>query len=326
MSNRSNSFEISELSSHQRENKSAFSSFTSKFIEGITKAHLLAVILFSFCGALISTTAVFVTYGKDWFSHQSEIKAIKVKLESGLDSIDKSWKNKIKNTEEILTNKIDGIDKKLNDQISINIEENGRLTSTIDMLHNNQFSVTESSFELITDLAYCLSSNTKCTVEENKIFSLKKIIYRIQLYELTEEKHELLKAALIDKKFNEKGIHVGPILKLDPQAKKTEEKIPFVSEKFLIVSHLLDEAVTCDLIRLLSERTMRDVNITHVAHAHEVKINNTETTEPIYLSKDMIVIGFPYDRIEVPNNMKFKSPNQLKKTCDADFQDIHRAI
>lgn len=94
----------------------------------------------------------------------------------------------------------------------------------------------------------------------------------------------------------------------------------------MIVSHLLDEAVTCDLIRLLSERTMRDVNITHVAHAHEVKINHTETTEPIYLSKDMIVIGFPYDRIEVPNNMKFKSPNQLKKTCDADFQDIHRAI
>ena len=177
MSDRSNSFESSELSSHQRENKSAFSSFTSftsKFIEGITKAHLLAVILFSFCGALISTTAVLVMYGKDWFSHQSEIKAIKVKLESGLDSIDKSWKNKIKNTEEILTNKIDGIDKKLNDQISMNIEENGRLTSTIDMLHNNQFSVTESSFELITDLAYCLSSNTKCTVEENKIFSLAK--------------------------------------------------------------------------------------------------------------------------------------------------------
>lgn len=235
MSDRSNSFESSELSSHQRENKSAFSSFTSftsKFIEGITKAHLLAVILFSFCGALISTTAVLVMYGKDWFSHQSEIKAIKVKLESGLDSIDKSWKNKIKNTEEILTNKIDGIDKKLNDQISMNIEENGRLTSTIDMLHNNQFSVTESSFELITDLAYCLSSNTKCTVGENKIFSLKKIIYRIQLYELTEEKHELLKAALIDKKFNEKGIHVGPILKLDPQAKKLKKKSPLFLKSF----------------------------------------------------------------------------------------------
>ena len=306
MSDSSNSVESPELSSQQRENKSVFSSI-SKSIEGINKAHLLAVILFSFCGALISTTAVLVTYGKDWFSHQSEIKAIKVKLEIGLDSIDKSWNDKIKDTEKILSNQIKGIDKKLNDQISINIEENGRLSSTIDMLHNNQFSVTESSFELITDLAYCLSLKTECTVEENKILSLKKIVYRIQIYELTEKKHELLKVALIDKKFNQKGIHVVPIIKVDSQAKKTEEKIPYVSDKFLIVSHLLDEAVTCDLIRLLSEREMRDVNITHVAHAHEAKINHTETTEPIILNKNKIVIGFPYDRIKVPNNKKFKS-------------------
>lgn len=276
MSDSSNQAEGSELSSKQHKTKDTFSAFIFKSIEGINKAHLLVVIFFSFCGALISTTAVLVTYGKDWFSHQSEIKAIKEELQSGLDSIDKSWKNKVKDTEEILTNKIDNIDKKLNDKISINIEENGRLSSTIDMLHNNQFSVTESSFELITDLAYCLSLKTECTVEENKILSLKKVIYRIQIYELTEKKHELLKLALINKKFNEEGIHVEPILKLDDQAKKTKEQIPYVSDKFLIVSHLLDKAVTCDLIRLLSEREMRDVNITHVAHAHKVKIKHTD--------------------------------------------------